>query len=97
MTISRRAVLVHGAAAGIVAFATLPGTIALAQSQTPRRRSIGELAINDPIVQTYRDAIRLMKELPNTDRRNWTRLTSIHGTNQGFNLCPHGNWDFLPW
>jgi len=97
MTISRRAVLVHGAAAGIVAFATLPGTIALAQSQTPRRRSIGELALNDPIVQTYRDAVRLMKGLPNTDRRNWTRLTSIHGTNQGFNLCPHGNWYFLPW
>ncbi len=39
----------------------------------PTRRNISNLAPNDPILQTYRDAIGQMKALPSSDARNWTR------------------------
>jgi tyrosinase len=58
----------------------------------PTRRNISNLAANDPIIQSYQDAITKMKALPSTDARNWTRQAQIHN-----NHCPHGNWFFLPW
>ena len=58
----------------------------------PTRRNISNLAPNDPILQTYRDAIGQMKALPSSDARNWTRQAQIH-----FNKCSHGNWWLLPW
>jgi hypothetical protein len=27
----------------------------------------------------------------------WTNFAAIHGNANAFNLCPHGNWYFLPW
>jgi tyrosinase len=33
-----------------------------------------------------------MKNLPQSDPRNWVRQAQIHRDN-----CPHGNWFFLPW
>src|SRR5262249_46915439 len=58
----------------------------------PTRRNISNLAPNDPIIQSYKDAITQMKALPSTDGRNWTRQAQIHNDH-----CPHGNWYFLPW
>jgi tyrosinase len=58
----------------------------------PTRRNISNLAANDPIIQSYKDAITQMKALPSTDGRNWTRQAQIHNDH-----CPHGNWFFLPW
>jgi len=58
----------------------------------PRRRCISTLASNDPIIQTYKDAVSAMKALPASDPRNWTKQAQIH-----FNHCPHSNWFFLPW
>ena len=58
----------------------------------PMRRSLGSLPLNDPIIQTYRDAVAAMKALPASDPRNWNAQAEIH-----FNHCPHGNWFFLPW
>lgn len=96
MTISRRAIL--ASTTGAVFAATLPNLEAIAQASPPIRPSIGDLALNDPIVQTFRDAVRIMKALPANHPHNWARLSQIHGTQQGgFNLCPHGNWYFLPW
>lgn len=58
----------------------------------PTRRNISNLAPNDPLIQTYKDAINKMKALPSSDGRNWTRQAQIHNDH-----CPHGNWFFLPW
>lgn len=58
----------------------------------PVRRDISKLAANDPIIQTYKDAVNAMKSLPLSDGRNWTRQAQIHNDH-----CSHGNWYFLPW
>ena len=58
----------------------------------PTRRNIANLAPNDPIIQTYKDAVAAMKALPASDGRNWTKQAEIH-----LNHCPHSNWFFLPW
>ncbi len=67
-----------------------------AQVSRPRRRSMHELSLNDPIAEAYRDGVRILKE-----RRggavSWESIAVIHGNEQGFNRCPHGNWYFLPW
>lgn len=85
----RHSVLQGGAA---VALATATsGTEALAQ-QVVQRRSVSGMALNDPILVSYRKAIAAMKALPTSDPRNWTRQAQIH-----LNFCPHRNWYFLPW
>jgi tyrosinase len=71
--------------------ATVPSTKAFAQTVVTRR-SITTLAVNDPIVESYRTAVKAMQALPASDPRNWTRQAEIHN-----NFCPHGNWYFLPW
>ena len=58
----------------------------------PVRRDIATMSATDPNLIAYREAVRLMKALPPTDPRNWTRQAAIHQ-----NFCPHGNWFFLPW
>ena len=45
-----------------------------------------------PVLDSYRNAITAMLQLPPTDPRNWYRLAFIHALD-----CPHGNWWFLPW
>lgn len=60
--------------------------------ERPTRRNIANLAANDPIIQTYKDAVAAMKALPAGDGRNWTKQAQIHN-----NKCVHGNWWFLPW
>jgi tyrosinase len=99
MTTTRRKLLVHGSVigAGIIA-GNLPGITALAQGQPPRRRSLQGLAWNDPIVATYRDAVGLMKQMPNAQQFSWVNLAKVHGTDPDtYHFCPHGNWYFLPW
>jgi tyrosinase len=56
------------------------------------RKSVGTMAVDDPMLDSYRTAIRAMQALPSSDPRNWTRQAQIHQ-----NFCPHGNWYFLPW
>lgn len=56
------------------------------------RKDIGTLAIDDPIILSYKKAVQAMKNLPSTDPRNWENQARIH-----LNHCPHGNWFFLPW
>jgi tyrosinase len=100
MTVSRRNVLLQGSVigAGIIA-ANMPGVVALAQAQQlPKRRSLAGLAWNDPIVATYRDAVGIMKQKPNSDKFSWVSLAEIHGFDpNNYHFCPHGNWYFLPW
>ncbi|MGH6839682.1 MAG: tyrosinase family protein [Methylocella sp.] len=96
MTISRRSVLLQGSAIGAGLIATnLPGITALAQGQPPQRRSLGDLQLNDPIIQAWRDGVGQLKQASGTV--SWANFAAIHGNARDFNLCPHGNWYFLPW
>ena len=99
MTTSRRDVLLQGAVigAGVIA-ANMTGMEAWAQSASPMpklRRSLHGMALNDPILQTWRDGVRLLKAA-NGDI-SWASFAAIHGNDDGWGLCPHGNWYFLPW
>jgi tyrosinase len=96
MTISRREILLQGGVigAGIIA-ANITGMEALAQGAPKLRRSLHGMAPNDPILQTWRDGVRLLKAA--SGNVSWAGFAAIHGNAQQFNLCPHGNWYFLPW
>ena len=93
MTVSRRNVLLQGSVigAGVIA-ANMPGIVALAQAQAqspPKRRSLAGLAWNDPIVATYRDAVGIMTQKPESDKLSWVSLAKIHGTDPNtFHFCP---------
>jgi tyrosinase len=96
MMISRRNILLQGCAigAGIIA-ASVPGVVALAQGAPKLRRSLHGMAPDDPILQTWRDGVRLLKAA--SGNISWASFAGIHGDDNGFNLCPHGDWYFLPW
>lgn len=95
---TRRTVLLQGCAigAGVIA-SRLTGAAALAQSQKPLRRSLGDLPLNDPILEAWREGVDRLKRVNPTERISWASFAAIHGTRAGFNRCPHGNWYFLPW
>ena len=79
----------------MAAFNTLSAGSAIAQvlgrSPLRVRRSATDAASGDA-VQMYREAVKEMKALPDTDIRSWGSLSRIHR-----NFCPHHNWYFLPW
>ena len=95
MSISRRTLLKSAMATAMTPLIYSPYTQAC--SDHPVRRSIAELELDDPILETYRQFVSLMKERPATDLVSWTGFSAVHGTSAGFNFCPHGNWYFLPW
>ncbi|HEX8193112.1 MAG TPA: tyrosinase family protein [Allosphingosinicella sp.] len=76
--------------------ASVPGTRAIAQPR-PQRREVSGLPMNDPILETLRDGVRILQNRQPGQGPTWTDMANIHGTDQGFNKCPHGNWYFLPW
>ena len=99
MSIGRRQVLLQGGVfgAGIIA-SNMSGMEALAQGAPPERLSLEGLSETDPIIQTYRDAVGIMKNKPASDPFSWVSLAQIHGTNpNAYHFCPHGDWYFLPW
>lgn len=87
--IERRTFLFAGAA-GIAA----PFIIrSVSRAATPRiRRDVMELPDNDPFFTKYAQAVRAMHQLPQGDRRNWTRQAKIHA-----DFCKHGTLSFLHW
>lgn len=92
---SRREFLKGAGALGITGVALWSGACESACKkirERPTRRNIANLSANDPIIQTYKDAVAAMKALPISDGRNWTKQADIHN-----NKCPHQNWWFLPW
>ena len=92
---SRRDFMKGATALGITGLAVWSGACESACEKIknrPTRRNIANLPANDPIIQTYKDAVAAMKALPNSDGRNWNKQADIHN-----NKCPHQNWWFLPW
>ena len=72
--------------------------IAEAIKNRPVRRRIraGSAAV-DADMQTYKDAVGLMKGLAAADQRNWLAEATIHGTAGAFNQCEHGTNHFFDW
>lgn len=95
---TRREILLHGAIGVGVMASGMSGVSALAAVALPKRRSLAGLAWNDPIVASYRDAVGIMKQKPDSDPFSWVSLAKIHGTDPNtYHFCPHGDWYFLPW
>lgn len=51
----------------------------------------------DADIDTYRQAVTLMKGLAAGDQRSWNNQAAIHGTAAGFNYCQHGTNHFFDW
>jgi len=93
-------------AAGACASVTLLGTslldgVALA-APIGVRRNVGGMSATDPVILTYRKAIKAMQALPVTDPRSWSYQAAIHGTvatpvQTAWNTCEHGSLFFWPW
>lgn len=90
--LDRRDLMTGGASLALLMAMGGCESISRAIRDRPVRRDVSTLANNDVMLEAYREGIRRMRALPNSDRRNWTRIAQIH---DGF--CPHGNWFFLPW
>src|SRR5919107_3280816 len=56
------------------------------------RQNVAGMTSSHPTLAAYRTAVQEMKNLPESDPRNWRRQAQIHQNN-----CPHANWFFLPW
>ena len=78
--------------------ATIPGLGALAQAAVPQRRSLQGMDLDDQVLRTLRDFVRIMSEPGRQSQPvSWQGFSGVHGTAGQFNFCPHGNWYFLPW
>lgn len=95
----RRFVRTTAGAAGAIAFTgTVPNLRATAAQAIPRRRSLGRMDLDDPVLDTFRDFVRIMQESSREGQPvSWRSFSERHGDASGFNLCPHGNWYFTPW
>jgi tyrosinase len=96
--ITRRETLRRFVSGSVAVFAgTVPGVRALA-TPLPVRKEVNGLALGDPILQTLREGVKILKARLPGQGPSWTDMSNIHGTPAGgFNKCPHGNWYFLPW
>jgi tyrosinase len=66
------------------------------------RRNLGGMAASDPVLVSYRKAIKAMKALPTTNPLSWTYQGAIHGTtlsgsHTAWNTCEHGTHFFWCW
>jgi hypothetical protein len=66
------------------------------------RRDIAGLAPGDPILMSYRKAIKAMQALPASNPLSWTYQAAIHGNTvlpplAAWNTCEHGTYFFWSW
>ncbi len=90
-----KAVVITGA---VTTFSgTVPGIGAFAAAPLRVRRSVNNMALDDPDLSTYRDFVGLMRNNPQTQSVSWLGFANQHGDANNFKFCPHGDWYFLPW
>lgn len=96
--IKRRTFLKSTMAAGaITVFTGILPTIAYTKTLRVRR-SLTNMALDDPDLATYRDFVGIMKKNNQADRVSWLGFSLQHGEYDGpYKYCPHGDWYFLPW
>ena len=98
--ITRRTALKAVVATGAVTVfsGVIPGLRTFAATAKLRvRRSVNNMALDDPDLETYRDFVGLMRDKPQTERVSWLGFANQHGDENNFKYCPHGDWYFLPW
>jgi tyrosinase len=66
------------------------------------RRNLGGMAASDPVLVSYRKAIKAMKALPTSNPLSWAYQAAIHGTtlsgsHTAWNTCEHGTHFFWCW
>ncbi|MGB8132295.1 MAG: tyrosinase family protein [Candidatus Angelobacter sp.] len=66
------------------------------------RRNLGGMAATDPVLVSYRKAIKAMKLLPDSNPLSWTYQAAIHGIpgpalHPSWNTCEHGTPYFWSW
>src|SRR5882762_8284165 len=66
------------------------------------RRNLGGMAASDPILVSYRKAIKAMKALPTANPLSWEYQAAIHGTLTtpeltAWNTCEHSTLYFWSW
>ena len=87
MAISRRDALLRGSAIGVgIIGANVPGLEAFAQPLPPLRCSLHSLALNDPILQAWRDGVRLLKARPASDPVSWARMMARSAGNVNYRI-----------
>ena len=91
---------------GTLATATILGRSVLdpepVYAATFVRKDIGGLSASDPIIKSYRKAIKAMQALPTTNPLSWAYQAAIHGTtlsgsHTAWNTCEHGTVYFWSW
>lgn len=90
--------------AGAVSLATIGGLEVTDAFAGPLavRRNVGNMSSADPVLLTYRRAIKAMKALPTSDPRSWAYQAAIHGTMASppltaWNTCEHSPQFFWSW
>ncbi|HMC30275.1 MAG TPA: tyrosinase family protein [Candidatus Angelobacter sp.] len=66
------------------------------------RRNLGGMAASDPVLVSYRKAIKAMKALPTSNPLSWNYQAAIHrttlpGSYTAWNTCEHGTHLFWCW
>ena len=66
------------------------------------RRNVGGMDASDPILVSYRTAIKAMQAMPTADPRSWSYQAAIHGTTlsppmTAWKTCEHGTYYFWSW
>jgi hypothetical protein len=66
------------------------------------RRNLGGMAASDPVLVSYRKAIKAMKALPTSNPLSWNYQAAIHrttlsGSFPAWNTCQHGTHFFWSW
>lgn len=98
--VTRRVLLKAGLGAGAASVfsGAVGGLAAFAQSGPVVRRSLHDMALDDPDLETYRDFVGIMQARDQNDPVSWLQYSLMHGRyGGGYRYCPHGDWYFLPW
>lgn len=100
----RRFLKTAGAAASVTILSPslLKSEFAFGAPPLYTRRDIGNLKESDPIILSYRKAVKAMQALPNNDPVSWTYQAAIHGNSilppqVAWNTCQHGTYFFWSW
>src|SRR5215469_7939883 len=99
---TRRRFMVAAGAAATTVLGSSIFTLDSVWAAPVMRRNLGGMAASDPVLASYRKAIKAMKALPTTNPLSWDYQAAIHGTtlsgsHTAWNTCEHGTHFFWSW
>jgi tyrosinase len=97
----RRFIVTAGAAASTVLGSSL-FNLDTVMAATYIRRNVGGMTASDPVLVSYRKAIKAMKLLPDSNPLSWVYQAAIHGIlgpalHTSWKTCEHGTPYFWSW